>query len=57
VRGIVSRVLAFVFLAASLSVGQVAAQFGPGLILIEGVEEMDFDLPESWAMSTSPRCR
>jgi hypothetical protein len=36
--------------AATLPAGPAAAQGGSDLILIEGVEEMDFDRPESWAM-------
>jgi hypothetical protein len=48
--GIVSRVLAVALVAAALPTVPAAAQVGPGPILIEGVEEMDFDRPESWAM-------
>jgi hypothetical protein len=50
VNGIVLRLLAVGLVAGALAAGQAAAQVGPGPILIEGVEEMDFDRPESWAM-------
>jgi hypothetical protein len=43
------RVLAVALVAAALPTGPAAAQGGSD-ILIEGVEEMDFDRPESWAM-------